>query len=209
VVTVELSQRIFGATDGTFGIWIAENSGSISAVGTAITALVAIVAAVGAIFQLGHLRNAHFHELRAFCSVRYEVHKDARGDDCIWLVISNFGKTPAYDVTLNFNLPHWNYSSASAKYPFLAENGGISVLAPGETRRYFAARLSAKDKLSAADANSLIVIVNFFALNTLKNTKRLLSETQRLSMQDFSSSKTLLAKSKTTGSVGQFKNRDE
>jgi hypothetical protein len=172
--------------------WLSVNSGAINAVSSCITAAIAVAAAFGAWSQLKHMRAAHYQEMRPFCSVRYEGHPDARGEECIWIVITNFGRTPAIDVTITFSDESWHNANLTGKYPFLDGNGGISVLAPGETRKYFVARKASASKMSAALTNNLVAKINYKNLDSIKGAYKVESDVQRLSLLDYAGSKKII-----------------
>jgi len=187
IITIDLS-----ANDQNWLSWIGENSDTISAIGTTVTAVVAFVAAIGAGFQLRHMRSSHHREMRPLCSVRYELHLDNRGQECIWLVVTNFGRTPAIDVVISFNDDLWHYANLSSKYPFLLNNGGISLLAPGETRKYFVARRSSAKNMTAALTNNLVATISYKNLDPIKGTFKLESDVQRLSLVDYAGSQKII-----------------
>ena len=189
---MELFTIALSANDQSWLSWIAENSAVISALGTTVTALVAIFAAIGAGIQLRHMRSSHYREMRPLCSVRYESHPDNRGQECIWLVVTNFGRTPAIDVEISFNDHSWHYANLSSKYPFLLNNGGISLLAPGETRKYFVARRSSAKNMTAALTNNLVATISYKNLDPIKGTFKLESDVQRLSLLDYAGSQKII-----------------
>ena len=113
----------------------------VSAISTLATALAAIFGGIFGLLEYRRAMRLEFHDKRAFIVPRLNVASDAQRPR-VYLVIRNYGDTPAFNVTLDFaagQVWHW---VKPADYPFLAEQGGITAIGPGEEIRYFLGELS-------------------------------------------------------------------
>lgn len=162
------------------------------ALSSGITAAVAVLALVYAYKQTKLARTGHFAERRPYIVPSYEVKDSSRGEKSVYLVIANYGNTPAKDVTLQFS-PHtaWNYVKSANHFPFLPENKGISVIPPGTRTSYFVGILSPKSDLHFLREEEITVSVEF---GMYEQQERII-DSFRLSLKDFAGSVSLPRKS--------------
>lgn len=157
-----------------------------------ITALVAVVALGYAYKQTKLARSGHFAERRPYIVPSYEVKDSSRGEKSVYLAITNYGNTPAKDITLHFSdSSAWNYVKTANHFPFLPENKGISVIPPGVSNKYFVGILSPQSDLHFLRENEITVLVEFGMYE--QNAR--ITDSFRLSLRDFAGAVALPRKS--------------
>ena len=132
----------------------------------------AITAMVGLLFLSLQVRHAHKSveqieknrtaELRPYLAVLLEMRaKD--GEPSVFLTFTNFGRTAASNVRLQFDVERsWNYVK-DPNYAFAAERG-ISTLVPGESRTYFLGRLVPGTRFAEIEAEPLLANLEYKSL---------------------------------------------
>ena len=160
----------------------------LQALSSAITAVVAVLALIYAYKQTKLARIGHFAERRPYVVPSYEVKDSSRGEKSVYLVITNYGNTPAKDVTLQFSSDTaWNYVKSAVHFPFLPENKGISVIPPGANNSYFVGVLSINSDLHRLREDEITVSVEF----GMYEQQERITDSFRLSLRDFAGSVTL------------------
>lgn len=139
-----------------------------SALASLLTAGVTCVAVLYAAVQWRDARREAYDRSRPIVVPRYVVQTqpDRRSGGefkGVWIEVSNFGLTPARNVVLTFpDGVIWNVGR-NTTFPFLAEHGGISVLTPGQTLRYYVGPLKVGSHLQRERKNSFSVHVEYSA----------------------------------------------
>lgn len=109
--------------------------------------------------SVAHIEKARIADLKPYVSVSLK-RADARGEDSVLLLLTNFGRTPALNVKITFPEQRaWNYVS-NPNFAFADENG-ITVLAPGETKSYFLGRLVPGSGFARVLVEDLLATVTF------------------------------------------------
>jgi hypothetical protein len=161
----------------------------IQAISASVTALVAVAAAIYAVIEVKQASNAHFAERRPYIVPSLEVRPSEKGESRVYLVIKNFGQTPAKDVVIEFDDDvAWHHISTAHVLPFVKANGGISVVTPGASHDFFIGPLSRSSVLNELRAGSVLAKVTFEAYghrgpveDEFRLTLRDLAGSQRLS----------------------------
>ncbi len=157
-------------------------------ISSATTAVVAIVALFYAYKQIQIARSASFAERRPYIVPTYEVQESQNGPKKVFLVLTNFGNTPAKDVTLKFSDDAaWHYIKYAEHFPFLSKNNGISVIPPNSKNSYFVGNLSSNSDLLLLKSKEISVLVEF---GVYEKSERI-SDPFRLSLKDFAGSLSL------------------
>lgn len=159
---------------------------------SAVTAVVAVIALIYAYRQTELARRGHFAERRPYVVPTYEVKDSSRGEKRVYLVLVNYGNTPAKDVTLQFssNVP-WHYVKSASHFPFLPENKGISVIPPQTSNNYFVGYLSPTSDLHLLREEEITVSVEF----GMYERQERIRDSFRLSLRDFAGAVSLPRKS--------------
>lgn len=101
-------------------------------------ALIAVAAVVYAIVQWRQVKRNHVADLRPYVTVQYTRFEHAEGSR-VYLVFTNFGRTPAQHVRLRFEKSALFKGVGHTKFPFLTESG-ISLIAPGQQLSFMVGR---------------------------------------------------------------------
>lgn len=129
--------------------------------------LVSIVGIVTGLIQIFHFRSAKFAELRPYLEVTYGA--DTTGVKTrVLLEIKNVGRTPARNVTIQFNPGVVWHHIAKPDFPFTAKNG-IHQIPVGETFRYFVGELGSSSEFDRIQKQSIRAYVQYEAI--FKSTK--------------------------------------
>ena len=124
--------------------YVENHNGLFSAALTIASVGIASFAAWTSTQQVRRLEESDRLEMAPYLTVSYVVKPRTNGTAVIWIEIKNHGRTPAHKVKIEFSWIGWNRSSAPTEYPFLNDPGGISVLAPGDSRLYYICPLDEK-----------------------------------------------------------------
>jgi hypothetical protein len=151
---------------------------AVSAVATVIASAVGIVTALLAYVTFRRSKEVEFQEIRPFMipSLSLQV---VNGKKRLYLIIRNFGDTPAKNVRLQFAEGQaWNWVK-DPSYPFLSE-GGISAIGPSETVTYFLGELTPRSPLNDIEKRDIDVVVTC----DHPVLKERITDTVRMSLQD-------------------------
>ena len=96
----------------------------------------------------------------------------------------NSGETPARDITLAFEEGKAFHNVKEPNYPFLKVYGGLEILAPGETSRYFLGRISKTSDLNLLKSDEIEVHVNYSAYRGVRGS-RTLKDKLKLSLRAY------------------------
>jgi hypothetical protein len=161
---------------------------SFQVIGTAVTAIVAVIAVIYAYRQTELARTGHFAERRPYLVPSYEVSDSDKGVKRVFLVITNYGNTPAKDVTLEFSSnAAWHDIKYADHFPFLTSNNGISVIPPGSRNSFFVGNLSTNSCLQVLRTEEITASVHF----GMYERQDRISDSFRLSLKDFAGSVSL------------------
>ena len=89
--------------------------------------------------DLDATKTASIAETRPYVWARFAARERRGAQDGVSLQIENGGRTPAYDVIVDFdeNSAPWRASSVRSHFLFLPQKHGIRLLAPGDSRNFF------------------------------------------------------------------------
>lgn len=141
-----------------------------------LTAVGVAVAAIGlslTFLQLMANARESFADRRPYVIVSLKLEKKTGLDDSVYIEILNSGETPARDITLAFEEGKAFHYVKQPNYPFLKEYGGLEILAPGETNRYFLGRLSKTSDLNILKTDEIEVYVTYSAYRGVRGTRTL------------------------------------
>jgi hypothetical protein len=160
----------------------------IQAVSAAVTAVIAVAAGIFAFVQVRQAATAHFAERRPYVVPSLEVRPSDTNEFRVYLVIKNFGQTPAKNVVVEFeNGANWNHISRAHVLPFMKINGGISVVTPHASNEFFIGPLSHSSPLNALRTESILATVTFRAYGH----SRIVTDEFRLTLRDLAGSQRL------------------
>lgn len=123
-----------------------------------VTAAVTVPTIVYALVQFRLARQdldattqATIAETRPYVWVQFVPRENDFGQAGVSLRIMNGGRTPAFDVILQFesggDSAPWRESTVGSHFPFLRPESGIRILPPGSHRDYYVGRWSADSEL--------------------------------------------------------------
>jgi hypothetical protein len=122
--------------------------------------VVALIALCVAVVQIRQSSRIHRAQTRPYIVPEVVLHKTARGRDALYLQLSNFGKTPARGITVQFPAVRWNVVKR-VQHPLDAGKPAIALLAPGASITYFLGQTNAGDDFLSAYAAGFEVGVTY------------------------------------------------
>ena len=163
-----------------------------------VLSVAGLAVAIGALLfarsQIMQIKRSQFAERRPYVVPTFEYRPADKNSGRVYFVITNHGHTPAKNVILGFEAgKRWHDLASPSHLPFLAKNGGISVLPPNEPMKYFVGVMDAKSPLQKLRTSELRATVQF---EMYEESKPVVDEF-RLTLRDFSGAQSLPRKSRS------------
>lgn len=132
-----------------------------------------------AFWQFRKGRTEEFHARRPYVVPSLSTKRDGK-EIRLYLTLENVGASTAQNVVVRFeDGKPWHYVS-NPSYPFLEQNKGISVIAPGKSFVYFLGVITRSNELRYLYEDSIAVTVRADAGFRGRKVK----DTYRLTLQD-------------------------